>query len=230
MSRQTLAQRVAEDIYNSIIEGKSFAPGDRLPGELILSEELGVSRTTLREAIKLLAAQGLLEVHRGKGTFISEDAALFDPYGLDLLNQKRMRLKDLIEARLIVEPQIAALAAERATSAELEQILDCEARVRRLIEEGADRTDADQAFHQAILNAAHNDFMKRILPVINSSISEMIASRVGSDELAETTLQGHALVAEFLKAHDPEGSRQAMAIHLKHAYRIMGFDAIKRED
>ena len=83
---------------------------DKLPGENILSDKLGVSRSTLREAIKVLCSQGVLEVYRGKGTFVSENMESFISFGLDELDLNRSRVKDLFEARLLFEPQLAAMA------------------------------------------------------------------------------------------------------------------------
>ena len=92
-----------------------LSPGEKLPSELDLSRELGVSRTTLREAIHVLASQKILEVRRGRGTFVAAEAAQVNDYGFSSLDQVRGELRDLFELRAIFEPSAARLACQRAT-------------------------------------------------------------------------------------------------------------------
>ena len=124
MMRKDLPHQVADSLYKMIADTQEFRPGDKLPGENILSDRLGVSRSTLREAIKVLCSQGVLEVYRGKGTFVSESMESFISFGLDELDLNRSRVKDLFEARLLFEPQLAAMACQRATDEELGAIME----------------------------------------------------------------------------------------------------------
>ena len=101
-----LAEIVADDILAMITIDKRFLPGDKLPNEIELSSELKVSRTTLREAIRILSSHKILEIKRGKGTFISKNLEFNDPLGLDELNNVRHNIKDLYEIRLIFEPKM----------------------------------------------------------------------------------------------------------------------------
>ena len=119
MKKKSLTQQTADTIYKMITRGDEFQPGDQLPGENILSEKLGVSRATLREAIRILVMQGVLEVYRGKGTYIAADMKAFGDYGLGEIQRMKINLKDLYEARLLFEPEIAAIACRRATEEEL---------------------------------------------------------------------------------------------------------------
>ena len=123
MMRKDLPHQVADSLYKMIADTQEFRPGDKLPGENTLSDRLGVSRSTLREAIKVLCSQGVLEVYRGKGTFVSESMESFISFGLDELDLNRSRVKDLFEARLLFEPQLAAMACQRATDEELGAII-----------------------------------------------------------------------------------------------------------
>ena len=81
MSKRNLSQQTAERLYNSIVAEGTLRPGDKLPNEVELSQQLGVSRATLREAIRELAARGVLEVRRGRGTFVSEEVADIEDFG-----------------------------------------------------------------------------------------------------------------------------------------------------
>ncbi len=217
MTRKTLSQQAADRIYTMIQEGSEFMPGDQLPGENILSEELGISRSTLREAIRILASQGILEVYRGKGTFISPDLKVLGDYGLNQMENIRVQLKDLYETRLIFEPEVSAIACRRATNDEINRILTLGEQVEHIVQVGEDRTKIDQEFHNAIVMASHNAFLQRLIPIINRAVGEAILFGSETETLAENTLRDHALLMEFLKKRDAGGAKQAMYIHLHHA-------------
>lgn len=124
MSKRNLSQQTAERLYNSIVAEGTLRPGDKLPNEVELSQQLGVSRATLREAIRELAACGVLEVRRGRGTFVSEEVADIEDFGFSGLERLQGQLRDLFELRSIFEPKAARLACQRATEEELRDILE----------------------------------------------------------------------------------------------------------
>lgn len=151
MSKRNLSQQTAERLYNSIVAEGTLRPGDKLPNEVELSQQLGVSRATLREAIRELAARGVLEVRRGRGTFVSEEVADIEDFGFSGLERLQGQLRDLFELRSIFEPKAARLACQRATEEELRDILERGEAVERCIRAGQDRTEADRDFHAAIV-------------------------------------------------------------------------------
>lgn len=224
MKKPNLSQQTARRLYTLIAAEKRFAPEEKLPNELELSRELGVSRATLREAIQSLTAQGVLEVRRGRGTFVAQRVEEIDDFGFSALEQVRGQLRDLFELRSIFEPQAAALACRRASPEELADILRRGREVETCIRAGADRTQADRAFHAAIIRAAHNEFMVRLLPVIDQAVETAISSGARREELAQATLRDHALLLEFFQKRDAEGARHAMAIHMRHAMDEMGLE------
>ena len=138
MEKKNLSQQTMERLYNTIVAEKRMQPGDKLPNELELSEQLGVSRATLREALRMLIARGVLEVRRGKGTFVSERVEEIENFGFSDVGQLRGQLRDLFELREIFEPGAARLACRRATEEELAEILQCGAAVRTAF--GRERT------------------------------------------------------------------------------------------
>ena len=140
MSKRNLSQQTAERLYNSIVAEGTLRPGDKLPNEVELSQQLGVSRATLREAIRELAARGVLEVRRGRGTFVSEEVADIEDFGFSGLERLQGQLRDLFELRSIFEPKAARLACQRATEEELRDILERGEAVERCIRAGQDRT------------------------------------------------------------------------------------------
>ncbi len=123
MKNKMLSQSVADSILSMITIEKRFSIGDKLPNEIELSQELNVSRTTLREAIKILVAYNILEIRRGKGTYVTKKA-FEQPQDLEQLCAVKVNAKDLYEMRLIFEPEAAYLAAIRGTDAEIKRIYE----------------------------------------------------------------------------------------------------------
>ena len=158
MKNKMLSQSIADTILSMITIEKRFTAGDRLPNENELSAELNVSRTTLREAIRILVAYNILEIQRGKGTFVTQTAFRQEP-DLGRLSDIKVNAKDLYEMRLIFEPEAAYLAAVRGTDAEIKRILEFGGRIEQEIKAGKDRTDNEHSFHKAIAQATHNEFM-----------------------------------------------------------------------
>ena len=224
MPKQNLSQQTAGRLYTTIVVEQQLQPGEKLPNEVELAQQLGVSRATLREAIRTLADRGVLEVRRGKGTFVSRRVEEIDDFGFSSLERVWGQLRDLFELRSIFEPRAAALACRRAAPEELADILKKGAAVERCIREGRDRTQADQAFHTAIVRAAHNEFLLRLLPMIHQAVSTAVERGGEREQLAEDTLRDHALLLEFLQKRDGAGAEHAMAIHLLHSMDVMGLE------
>lgn len=217
MKKKNLSEQTAERLYNMVAVEKKIKPGEKLPNELELAADMGVSRTTLRDAIRTLTAQGMLEVRRGLGTFVREKAGEVEDYGFSALDRMHGQLSDLFELRSIVEPAAARLACMRATGGELAEILKCGKAVEKQIRAGKDRTEADREFHTAIVRAAHNEFMLRLLPMISRAVGGAIASGENEKRLAEDTLRDHAMLMDFFGKRDAAGAEHAMAIHMRHS-------------
>ena len=218
MEKKSLSQQTADRLYTMIVVERRLFPGEKLPSELDLSRELGVSRTTLREAIHVLASQKILEVRRGRGTFVAAEAAQVNDYGFSSLDQVPGEL------RAIFEPSAARLACQRATPEEMEEILACGEAVDQCIRQNQDRTAADREFHAAIVRATHNSFMMRLLPMINQAVAAAIVSGQHKDQLAEDTRRDHALLMDFFRKRDADGAAHAMAIHMHHSIDVMGLE------
>lgn len=219
-----LSESVADDILNIILVEKRFLPGDKLPNENDLSKEMNVSRTTLREAIRILVTNGILEIRRGKGTFVAEEVSSSELTALEELSDLTLDIKDLFEMRLIFEPENAYYAAKRATKKELEQILKYGAMVEEKIISGEDRTQEEQAFHKAIAKATHNGFMNRLIPIIFKAIHKGVILLQKNEKLSAKNLNDHRMVMEFLEERNAEGARYAMKLHLIHALQELGVE------
>lgn len=220
---KSLSENVADDILAMITIDKKFTAGDKLPNENELAAELQVSRTTLREAIRILAAHHVLEIRRGIGTFVKENNQGPDGgLGLQELSTIRLGVKDLYEMRLIFEPQCAYYAAKRATDKELERILHFGRLEEELILQKQDRTEADQAFHKSIAKATHNEFMNRLMPILYQAIDKGVHLSSTDENLVQGTLNDHRMIMEFLAKRDAEGAQTAMKLHILRAMRGFG--------
>lgn len=220
--RKSLAENVADDILAMITIDKKFAIGDKLPNENELSLALKVSRTTLREAIRILVTHNVLEIRRGKGTFVKSNENLNEDVGLKELSTSEMDIKDLYEMRLIFEPESAYYAAKRATDKELERILYYGRLEEELILKNEDRTEVEQAFHNSIARATHNEFMNQLMPILYSAIDKGVHFSSVNAEIVQDTLTDHKLIMDFLSKRDAEGARAAMRLHIIHAIRGFG--------
>jgi DNA-binding FadR family transcriptional regulator len=168
-------------------------------------------------------SQGILEIQRGKGTFISQDVDIYDKdFNLKSLERVKMRLRDLFDLRMIFEPEITYRACVRASQTEIDEIIALGLFEEKLIREGKERTDADQKFHQAIVKASHNDYMTKLFPMINNAIDIAIQTYPHSDLLSEITVRDHALIMSFLKDRDAQGAKCAMMLHINHAVSQLG--------
>ena len=166
MQEKRLSDRVADEILTMITIEKRFTPGDQLPNENDLSQELGISRTTLREAIRILAAHGVLEIRRGKGTFVRQEAELYNAKDLNPLLSAKVDAKDLFEIRLIFEPEAAYLATLRATDREIERIVALSRQIEEKIAAGEDRTGTSlsQRHRESHPQRIHQSTDARCLP------------------------------------------------------------------
>lgn len=218
-----LSQSVADNILSMITIEKRFSIGDKLPNEMNLSEELNVSRTTLREAIKILAALDILEIQRGKGTYVKENA-FKKQQDLEKLSNIKVNAKDLYEMRLIFEPEAAYYAALRATDSELKRILEFGKKVEKEIRNHQDRTEDEHSFHKAIAQATHNEFMNKLMPILYQAISKGVYLSLQSDKAIEDTINDHRVIMEFLSQRNAEGAKNAMKIHIMHAMKELGLD------
>ena len=220
MPRQKrLSDSVADDILSMITIEKKFMPGEKLPNENELSEELKISRTTLREAIRILATNGILEIQRGKGTFVKKDFKGDNIEEISSLSKIKANPKDLYEMRLIFEPEAAYLAVERASDAEIKRILSLGEEIEEYIKLGKDRTEIEQAFHKSIAKATHNEFMNKLMPVIYQAIDKGVALSEKKETAVKDTITDHRMIMDFIKNRNAEGAKSAMKIHILHAIK-----------
>lgn len=223
MKNKMLSQSIADTLLSMITIEKRFSAGDKLPNENELSEELNVSRTTLREAIRILVAYNVLEIQRGKGTFVTQ-SAFEQQSNLGQLSDIKVNAKDLYEMRLIFEPEAAYLATIRGTDAEIKRILDFGEKIEQEIKSGQDRTDNEHSFHKAIAQATHNEFMNQLMPILYQAIAKGVTLSAMSQKAVTDTVNDHRMIMDFLEQRNAEGAKNAMKIHIMHAIRELGIE------
>ncbi len=224
VQERRLSESVADEILNMITIENRFSPGDKIPNENDLSEELRVSRTTLREAIRILVTNGILEIERGRGTFIRKDIQLDEIETMQSLISTNIRTKDLYEIRLIFEPQMAYLATLRGSDAEIKRIVGNGKEIEEKISKGENRKESEQAFHKSIAKASHNEFINKLMPIIYQAIDKGIALSKEKDLIVRDTLHDHKMIMEFMEARNAEGAKNAMKIHILHAMLELGIE------
>ena len=208
------------DTLTDMIAQRRFLPGDKLPSELELAVELQVSRTTLREALRILTTRGLVEVRRGVGTFVTQSKSIHADYDVLKIQNTNVTAKELYEMRLMFEPQAAYYACKRASDEELETIF----RYGELDEEMILRrdplwADSEQKFHNSIASATHNQFITALLPIFNRAIHQGVILANESPEVSEMTLHDHRVLMEYLRERNPEGAKTAMYLHIINTMR-----------
>lgn len=209
---QSLAQQVASKMEEFIKEQR-YKVGDKLPNEFELATELNVGRGTIREAIKLLAARNVVIIQRGKGTFVSENPGLTeDPLGLSFITDKKRLSHDLMDVRVMIEPEIAKLAAEHATPAEVEEMEAICLVIEKLIHENKNHEEKDILLHSAIAKASKNVVVPSLIPIIQTAISLFI--NLTNRSLKEETIETHRQIVEAIKIKDGEAAKKAMQRHL----------------
>jgi DNA-binding FadR family transcriptional regulator len=202
-----------------MIASGAVAVGDRLPGELTLAAEHGVSRTVVREAIAALRADGLVEARQGAGVFVT--AAAPPATRLQRIDPSRISsVIEMLELRAAVEMESASLAAARRSPAQAEAIWEACEVIEARIAAGASTTEADLAFHLAIADATNNARFAEFLRMLGGTVIPRRALReaegeaVPDDYLVQIQAE-HRTIADAVARGDGDGAREAMRIHLK---------------
>lgn len=211
-SKRMLPEQIAEQIIKMITEHQ-FKAGDRLPNEYEMAEQLSVGRGTIREAVKILVSRNILEIRRGCGTFVSANPGIIeDPLGFAFVKDKKRLALDLCEVRMIIEPEIAALAAERADREGIVELIRLAEEVEILCEKGLRHMEKDIEFHEMIAKCSKNQIMPDIIPIIQSGIAVFID--VLEPALTKETVRTHKKIVEAIQAHQPKKAKKAMIEHL----------------
>ena len=212
-----LLQRAEEFLTQYVLSGE-VAPGEYLPSEQVLCERLGIGRSTLREALSIMEAKGLVERRHGVGVRVTDRSYQAAASMLDLmLRRNRASQQDLLEMRRLFEGQAAAWAAERATQERVEAIRDALETMRSTQTDLREYARADLNFHLAVAKATSNSVLILMVETIRVLLLDVIVTSLRADYRPEVTLRFHEQVLQAVSEHDPVKAARAMAAHLEDA-------------
>ena len=220
MNRKLLGSQVEEELMNYILD-EPVEIGGKIPNEYELAKMFGVGRSTVREAVKGLVTKGVLEVRRGAGTYVVSTRTLEeDPLGLAKLGDTYKLALELLDVRMMLEPEIAALACEHITPDEKRQLKRLCDEVEGLYVSGKNHAKKDVEFHTCIARASGNRVVEVLIPIINTAVLTFV--NLTQRQLMKETLETHRAVTNSIIKGDTVGARCAMNMHLTYnRQRIM---------
>ena len=210
-----LPEQVADKLREMIIQ-ESLKTGAKLPAEAELMERFGVSRSTVREAVKILQTEHIVDIRQGQGTFLCAMPGLaHDPLGLRFADQEEL-IAQLLETRLLIEPSVAALAAVRRQDRQLA--------MDNAYLHGEDYTPYDFEFHSVIAQCTGNDVMMRLLPTIHESIQAGYHHTRRVEGSYQRASQCHLEMYRGILEHDSERARMAAQRHMLQTMHDSGVE------
>jgi GntR family transcriptional repressor for pyruvate dehydrogenase complex len=216
--------RVSEEIIGQVrdlITSGRLKVGDRLPAERELAKILQVGRSTVREAIRALESLGVLQARPGEGTFLVANPAEQRPdlFNVDLFkswdNQRR-----LFEVRIVIEPDLAALAARRATPDQIQRMREILDDQDQLIQQGDNGIKADTGFHFLVAEAANNDILLRIMDGLMDRLQETRAVSLSKGGRPVRSLRQHRAILRAIETRDADAAEQRMREHINEMEQL----------
>jgi DNA-binding FadR family transcriptional regulator len=213
------SEDIVQQIRSNIFAGK-LAPGDRLPSEKELAEQFGLSRVTVRDALRVLESQGLItiKVGAGGGAFVANPSARpVSAMLTDMLRLQGLSTKELVEARLIIETSIVTLAAERATAEDLDAMQQAIAAARAGRATGDPNfTRHSVDFHAALARAAKNQVLLFTVNSLRTPFYDTLEKLLPDDGMAQRAIEDHQKLLDAVVAHDAAQAAQVMREHLMY--------------
>lgn len=224
MYSRVFSSRLYEQIVGQIEElilADRLRPGDQLPSERELAEQFRVSRTAVREAIKALREKGLVEIHTGRGTFITAGItkALRNTLGWMVRTSEGDSHRDLVQVRTILEPEIAAIAAEMATEQDVEELGRAVGAMDAALDDADVFIEADLEFHLALAHATQNRLIPMLLDPIVDLLREQRTRIFLVEGGAKRGQHHHKRILAAVGQHDSVAARHAMQAHLEQVRR-----------
>jgi GntR family transcriptional repressor for pyruvate dehydrogenase complex len=219
-SRSKIYEQVAEQLQRHILE--QLKPGDVLPPERELVTMLGVSRSSIRDAIRSLELLGLLKARQGFGTVVCEPSSgpLAAPLA-GILIQKRKMVSELLDVRKMLEPPLAYRAALHASEAALKEMEGILVRQQQKVHRDEPAVDEDSEFHYQIALAADNSVVLKVVDVLMDLLRETRERSLQVEGRQEKALAGHRRILAALKRRDAAAAEGAMRRHLQEIENIV---------
>jgi GntR family transcriptional repressor for pyruvate dehydrogenase complex len=221
---------VAEQIRKLVSDG-ALKPGDLLPPERELAAQLGVGRSSIRDAVRTLEVMGLLEPRQGHGTVVRDLStdALVVPLA-SVLTRKREMVQELLDVRRMIEPGLAARAAKNASAGEIEHMGAILERHEAKLRRREPTVDEDDEFHYAIARAARNSVVLRVLDVLMDLLRESRSRSLQVPGRPRRSFDGHRRILGAIRRRDPEGAENAVRKHLKEIEEIVTRQLTRTEE
>lgn len=218
--RDKVYEGVAKQIERLIL--KKLQPGDKLPSERELVETLGVSRSSIRDAIRSLELMGMVEPRQGAGTIVRElsSESLANPLA-NALRRKEELIGELLDFRKMFEPEVAARAATRASSIQISEMEEILKRQEAKLRVGENTITEDSEFHYAIALASGNSVVLKVLDTLMDLLRESRERSLQVSARPQKSLAGHRRILGAIKRHDAEGAKQAMQQHIENVQEIV---------
>jgi GntR family transcriptional regulator, transcriptional repressor for pyruvate dehydrogenase complex len=219
----SLSDKVVEQLTEAIVS-RRLPPGEQLPSERDLGEKFKVSRTVVREAIRSLAARGLVRVTSGRGVEVNEFGSenVADSMRLLVRGHEGLDYGKVNEVRTVLEVQTAALAAQRARPEDIERLEKiCDDHERSLRDgEIASASELDFQFHRELTRASGNELLLAMLDSISDVLREVRNQSMSQPHVGENGLAAHRFILKGVKSGNSKAARDAMAKHLAEAERV----------
>lgn len=218
--RNKVYEEVARQLERIIL--KKLHPGDKLPSERELAENLGVSRSSIRDAIRSLELMGLVEPRQGAGTVVREISAdtLMNPL-TNVLRHKMELVGELLDFRKMLEPPLAARAATHASDEELEEMEEILRRQETKLRRGEAAIEEDSEFHYSIAMASGNSVVLKVLDVLMDLLRDTRERSLQLEGRPQRSLAGHRRVLAAIKRRDAEAAKAAMRRHIEDVEEIV---------
>jgi len=215
IKKTRIHEEVFGQIHELIKEGR-FKARDQLPSERELAETFKVSRTSVREALRTLESQGLIVSRTGMGNFVVDlpVEALVGPLARMLIDEKNA-LADVFEMRKLIEPHIAALAAERATARDIAQLRRIVAKQSAAVSRGETGVEADAELHFTIGRATRNQALQKLVSGLMEMLSRSREESLQTDERRESSIDAHRRIIAAIEKHDKARARSEMLRHIE---------------
>lgn len=215
LERKRLADQIIDKLASMIATGE-LKPGDKLPSEPELMKNFGVGRSSIREAVGALSLIGLVTVRPGHGTHVAvpSEESQSKPIGL-MLTVGRDKIRELVEARLIIEQATVKLAAERATEQDLKEIKRNLGDLKPPLTVSKKAIRADLDFHDAIAKASQNSVLNRFLSELRQPMKHWMEQKAKHDWGYEKVYDQHSKIVDAIESHDGERAQIAMRNHLE---------------
>ena len=212
--RKTRAyEEIVRQLQSLIAQGQ-LKPGDRLMTERELAAQFGVSRVTVRQALSVLQAMGLVDSRVGDGTFARESRGPTVTVLASMLNPARNSLLEQLELRRLIEPEVARLAADRATPAHTREMARFIQLQKQMMKQGRPFVEEDSAFHLAIARSAGNHLLSQMMESIHELLRESREQSLRTRPAMARSLAGHRRIIDAVRKHDPKAAQQAMLRHV----------------